>query len=133
MSGDTILIVDDHPPTLRTLAMVLRDEGYEVVSAHGGSEAYELLSTHRPRLIISDVHMPSVDGFLLCGMLRGHPDLRSLPVILCTANRVSAQEWTLAGRLGVEALLLKPIPLADLLARVSGALAEPAKTRATGR
>lgn len=133
MSGSTILIVDDHLPTLQTLAMVLRDEGYDVVSAHDGCEAYELLSAHRPQLIISDVHMPTIDGFLLCGMLREHPDLRSLPMILCTANRVSAQEWTLAGRLGVDAILLKPVPLADLLARVSGALGEPPRMSASVR
>ncbi len=122
MSGNTILLVDDHAPTLALLSRLLTDEGYQVAGARNGTEALALLTTKTADLLISDVHMPGVDGLLLCRLLREKSDTASLPIFLCTANRLSGPERKLIARLGVAEVFTKPVSIARLLAHVAQVL-----------
>lgn len=122
MNCVTILIADDHLPTLQLLARVLCDEGYTVVSAQDGSQALHLLSAHAPHLVISDVHMPFLDEFGVCREVRAHPQMSGLPVFLCTASPFSELDHTLASQLGVAGLFLKPVRIDELLQSVEGAV-----------
>ncbi len=122
LSGNTILLVDDHAPTLALLSRLLTDEGYQVAGARNGAEALTFLTTRTADLLISDVQMPGVDGLLLCRLLREKADTATLPIILCTANRLSGPERTLIVRLGVAEIFTKPIALAGFLARVAQVL-----------
>ena len=60
-----ILVVDDDVPSASLIAELLRDEGYVVAESHQGTHALEAIQQRRPRLLITDVRMPGMDGFEL--------------------------------------------------------------------
>ena len=126
MESATILLVEDHAPTLQTLMRVLTEEGYRVVGAPDALRACESMRERRPSLVISDVRMPGMDGLLLCQRLRECAETRRVPVFLYTASSVTASERRVAEQLGVSAILLKPVSLATLLDAIRAALAAAA-------
>jgi PAS domain S-box-containing protein len=68
-----ILLVDDQPSNLLTYAVILRELGENLLTAHSGREALDLLVKHEIALILLDVHMPESNGFELATMIRQHP------------------------------------------------------------
>ncbi|HMR67817.1 MAG TPA: response regulator, partial [Anaerolineae bacterium] len=62
----TILIVDDEPVTLTVLECLLQQHGYQILLAHDGSEALDLLRRRPIDLILADVAMPGLNGYQLC-------------------------------------------------------------------
>jgi len=65
-----ILVVDDDVPSASLIAELLRDEGYVVAESHQGTHALEAIQQRRPRLLITDVRMPGMDGFELARRVR---------------------------------------------------------------
>ena len=81
----TILVVDDDAFIRRPLEFILRQEGFDTVTADGGSACMEQLAAVRPDLIIMDVMMPRVDGISLCRSIRDNPDTANIKVLAITA------------------------------------------------
>ncbi len=77
-----VVVVDDDPAVAWFFAGVLRAEGMDVVESSGGQEALKLVREKRPDVIISDILMPGMDGFVLCRELSRDPALADVPVIL---------------------------------------------------
>ena len=80
-----VLAVDDSATYLQELAEVLREEGYDVVSAHSGEQALELLSVQEVDCILMDLQMPGLDGRETCLRIKGAPGVRDIPLIMLTA------------------------------------------------
>jgi CheY-like chemotaxis protein len=74
-----ILVVDDEPLILETAALILRERGYEVLTASDGFEALTALSRSLPDILISDLSMPNMSGFELLSIVRRR--FPQLPVI----------------------------------------------------
>ena len=75
----TLLLVDDEPSILNALKRLLRREGYTVLTAGGGEEALEILSTHPAQVIVSDQRMPGMSGVELLSRVRElYPDTRRI-------------------------------------------------------
>src|SRR5439155_23794643 len=70
VSSMKILMVDDDPSLVKILSFLLRDEGYEVVTATTGTEALQVLQQEWVDMVILDVMLPRVDGFELCCRVR---------------------------------------------------------------
>jgi len=119
-----VLVVDDHPPTVRLIQNALEQEGFSVISAANGAEC--LIAVHRdqPDLVILDVIMPVMDGFQTLRVLREDDHTRSLPVIILSI-RDSDQDVLKGWRIGADFYLTKPFKLDDLLAAVRRVLAPP--------
>jgi two-component system nitrogen regulation response regulator NtrX len=84
MSGEIILIVDDEESVRNTLAGVMKDEGYEVVSAASGKEGLGLLHETQPSLVLLDIAMPEMDGI---ETLRRFKEMRpEMPVVMVTGH-----------------------------------------------
>ena len=81
-----VLVVDDEPVARELLAGTLEDFGYEVVAAHNGQQALDLLRTQEISLVVSDWLMPVMDGLGLCQEIRALPEGRYVYVILLTAK-----------------------------------------------
>ena len=81
----TILVVDDEYVICDLLEAVLGDEGYMVVTAGNGEEAWSRLEEFHPDLILCDVMMPVADGRVLCHAVRADVNYRALPFILMSA------------------------------------------------
>lgn len=80
-----LLIVDDNPENLKVLGTMLRAEGYNVRAAKNGKQALTSIESSPPDLMLLDVHMPEMDGFELCRIIRANPNFNHLPIIFVSA------------------------------------------------
>ena len=111
----TILIVDDEEAFRRGLSMGLTMEGYGILEAKDGLEGSEMAAKHLPDLIITDVQMDNMNGFVMLEELRRNEATSLIPAILMTGASVNAGAWQAGG--AVE-YLEKPFSLDDLVAAV---------------
>jgi DNA-binding response OmpR family regulator len=117
-----ILVVDDEPFILRSLSYVLARAGFEVLQGRNGDQALELLREERPAVCILDVMMPRRNGYEVCEVVKGDPDLRDTHVILLTAKgQESARERGLSA--GADEYMTKPFSPSKLVERVQEILA----------
>ena len=109
-----ILVVDDEPAWLRSMAEALRKEGYQVKSAQSAAQALAVLAKYRPDLIVSDLRMPDMNGFDLLDKIKHLPKISSTPVVFFSAiDDFHAKK--VARELGAAACLLKPYDKGDLV------------------
>lgn len=122
-----ILVVDDYAPFLDMVQATLEQEGYQIWTALGGEQALNLLLDHYhqldriPDLIISDIMMPGMDGYVFYDQVRENPFLNHIPFIFLTAKRQD-EDIRQGKELGVDDYLCKPCTDKDLLAAVRGKL-----------
>ena len=116
----TILVVDDEPATRRFLARTLLSAGHEVREAADGTEGLRLAAAERFDLVISDIVMPTMDGFEFVRRLRTLP--LCPPVIVCTAGHLRRQAAEFAQSGGVASILHRPAPPAEVLRTVDRVL-----------
>lgn len=122
--GDALLVVEDSPTQAFKLKRFLKESGFVVEVARHGVEGLEMARTLRPRLILSDVSMPHMDGFGLCRALKQDPQLRAIPIMLLTA--LTNPEEILEGlSSGADNYLTKPWEPTSLMARIQALLAIP--------
>ena len=86
MTGKRVLIVDDEVHIVHVVSIKLRNNGYEVISADNGAEAYELACKEKPDIIVSDFQMPVMSGLELVEKLRECDTTQDIPVIMLTAR-----------------------------------------------
>jgi len=110
-----ILVVDDEEDLRDLVATALRQQGFEVVVADNGIDAYNLAKSTSPDLVISDVMMYTGSGFILHEFLKRDDRTASIPLILMTGNAQTAGAW---GSDPEVEYLEKPFPVDDLLAIV---------------
>ena len=91
-SSNLILVVEDDIDTRIMLRRQLEKEGWQIIEAENGRKALEILNTHKPELIVSDLMMPEMDGFELVHELRQQKQWRSLPVVVLTAKELTEIE-----------------------------------------
>lgn len=110
-----IVVVEDNPDLQRYLTTSLSPH-YRVQVAANGREGLALIEQVMPDLVISDVMMPEMDGFEMCGLLKSRLAISHIPVILLTAR--STSEDRVAGlNTGADDYLTKPFLQKELLAR----------------
>lgn len=117
-----VLIVDDEPAMLRLyeLEMAGWDMDLELVKAGDGFEALLKIGQHRPDLLITDLHMPGMDGFRMINSLRSGAEYGNIQIVVVSGIEPSAIE---AMALPPDILILpKPVPFARLRAAVEAAL-----------
>ncbi len=85
IASQRILVADDEGCIVDLLSTLLDEEGFQVMKAYDGEEAWELARRNPPDLVISDVGMPRLDGLGLLRRLRRAPVLSQTPVILMSA------------------------------------------------
>lgn len=116
--SDLVLVIDDDQTLLDLLAEHLGKAGYRAVTAAGGVKGLQAFYEHHPDLVILDVMMPKMDGWVVCQRLR---EISDVPVILLTAKAEESDR--LRGfRLGVDDYVVKPFSFAELVARVGAIL-----------
>ena len=113
-----ILIVDDEPSILATMAPLLRGRGYEVSTATTGHAALDGVDRQPPQLIILDLGLPDMDGVEVCRRLR---EGRAIPILVLSA-RGAEQDKVAALDAGADDYVTKPFGAEELLARVRVAL-----------
>ena len=113
-----ILVVDDDPPSVKMTAFLLREEGYEVLTADNGRKALELVQSEAPDLVIMDVMMPHIDGLEVTRRIRQTMDV---PIIILSAKGETADK-VMGLEVGADDYLAKPFEPSELIARVKAVL-----------
>jgi len=113
-----VLVVDDEPNILATLAPMLRARGYEVSTAMNGRGALEAVERENPDLIVLDLGLPDMDGVEVCRLVR---DGRATPILVLSA-RGAETDKVRALDAGADDYVTKPFGPEELLARVRVAL-----------
>lgn len=117
-----ILLVEDDTDTRAALAMLFELEGFEVITAADGEEAYLRAVTECPDLIITDINMPKVNGLDLIRLVRSDGRVQGIPIVAMSA--VEKQYLNRAIELGAIAVAQKPLEFdhfISLVARVVSA------------
>jgi len=116
--GARILIVDDEPNILGTVAPLLRARGYEVFSAMSGRAGLESLERDKPDLIVLDLGLPDMDGVEVCRQIR---ETLNVPILVLSARGAEGDK---VGALdaGADDYVTKPFGAEELLARIRASL-----------
>jgi two-component system, OmpR family, response regulator len=114
-----LLVVDDEPNIIDLLSTSLRFAGFEVVTAMTGGEAVKAADQYRPDLVLLDVMLPDVDGFVVLRRLREGRD--HLPVLFLTARDANDDKVT-GLTLGGDDYVTKPFSLEEVVARIRAVL-----------
>lgn len=122
-----ILVVDDHAVNRELVVTLVRHRGHEPFEAGDGAEALELVRRHRPDLVVSDILMPTMDGFEFVRQLRADPRIESTEVIFYTAHYREREAQNLARSCGVSRVLTKPAEPEDILRALDDALSHAAR------
>ncbi len=113
-----ILVVDDEKRMIDFIRMNLELEGYQVLEAHNGLEALEMIRTQLPDLVLLDVMMPELDGFETLKMLR---EFSNVPVIMLTAKG-EEDDKVYGLELGADDYITKPFGSRELSSRIRAVL-----------
>ncbi|VAX37429.1 sigma-54 dependent DNA-binding response regulator [hydrothermal vent metagenome] len=129
-TGQRILLIEDDREISSTIFGVLDASGYNVVAASNGIEGKELIESHDPELIITDMMMPKMGGFPVLEHLQtlDNPP----PVIMITANE-GGRHKAYAEMLGVSAYLKKPFAMDIMLETIENILSSDSKPKTTKR
>ncbi|HEX7343372.1 MAG TPA: sigma-54 dependent transcriptional regulator [bacterium] len=114
-----ILIADDDPQILDLLGNIFAEQGYGISRARGGSTAWQTLRSDAVDLLLTDLKMPDLDGFVL--LERCQRDFPDLPVLVITSSQ-SVQDAVKAIRQGALDYVQKPFQIEELLLTVQNAL-----------
>jgi DNA-binding response OmpR family regulator len=116
-AATNILVIDDDPDILATVAFALEQVGYEVSTANNGEAGLTLAYQTRPSLMVVDMMMPKRSGFLVIESLRKDYS-EPIKIIMMTANEGERHE-SYADLLGVDTYLHKPFSMELLVQRVN--------------
>jgi two-component system chemotaxis response regulator CheY len=113
-----ILAVDDSASMRQMVLFTLQGAGYEVLQACDGVEALDMARTSTVDLVLTDVHMPRMDGITLVRELRTLPNYKFVPMLILTTE--SSQERKMDGKsAGATGWIVKPFNPPQLLATVA--------------
>ena len=121
MSDRTVLVVDDEIHIVHVVAIKLRNNGYEVISADNGAEALELAIRDKPDIIVTDYQMPVMTGLELVDNLRRHEETKDTPVIMLTARSFAISREQ-QDELKISGCLSKPFSPKELLGNIEDIL-----------
>lgn len=103
-----VLLVDDNPANLYLLERILKSSGLDVVSAPNGKAALAAARSDPPDIIISDILMPVMDGYMLCREWKADEALGNIPFVFYTATYTEPKDEEFALNLGADRFLIKP-------------------------
>jgi two-component system, OmpR family, alkaline phosphatase synthesis response regulator PhoP len=113
----TILIVEDEADIAQLVKLYLEKEGFHPCIAKTGTEAYKLVASEHPDMMILDLMLPETNGLEVCKTLRNKPETALLPIIMLTAK--SEESDTIVGlELGADDYVTKPFSPKALVTRV---------------
>jgi two-component system phosphate regulon response regulator PhoB len=121
MTKETILVVDDEEDILELVRFTLSREGFTILCAASGEEAWDLLKTQRVHLLVLDLMLPGMDGLALARQIKSEPSTQAVPIVMLSAKGEEADIVT-GLELGADDYITKPFSPRVLTARVRAVL-----------
>ena len=119
-----ILLVDDNDQNSYLLQVLLEGHGFVVETAHNGEDALKKARKKKPDLVVSDILMPVMDGFVLCREWHANADLSVIPFIFYTATYTDIKDERFAMILGAVRFIVKPQEPDTFIKIIDNVLAE---------
>ncbi|WP_424357928.1 response regulator transcription factor [Methanocella sp. MCL-LM] len=131
--ANKIMIVDDEPDVVDLVKIVLKSEGYEVVTANSGKEALDKIGNELPDLVLLDIMMPQMDGWEVYNHIKSNSKTKDIPVAMLTAKSQSIDKMIGLHVVQVDDYITKPFGRAELLERVKKILSEKGRLQPPAR
>lgn len=112
-----VLVADDDENIINIIRYSLDSDQFEVLEAANGKEALGMVFTRSPDILILDIMMPEMDGYVVCEELRKHDSTKNLPIIILSA-KASVDDKVKAMGLGIDDYMVKPFDPRELEARI---------------
>jgi len=125
MTEKKVLVVDDEIHIVHVVAIKLRNNGFQVITAANGAEAFELVCEEKPDIIVTDFQMPVMTGLELVEKLRDNEQTRDIPVIMLTARGFAVADERKED-LQISQFLSKPFSPKELLRSIEDILHQKA-------
>ncbi len=125
MEAKKILVVDDEIHIVHVVAIKLRNNGYEVITAANGAEAFDLACSEKPDVVVTDLQMPVMTGLELVEKIRQNQEIKDIPVILLTARNFAIEDKQQED-LRISDCLSKPFSPKELLRSIQDILYQSA-------
>ena len=119
MNQKTILVVDDEPQLTEMLKTRLEANSYKVIRAHDGTECLVKAQEDPPDIILLDIKMQKMDGYMALRRLRQDERTKKIPVIMLTAYEHMKDLFAVEG---ISDFIIKPFNHQDLLKRIAQVL-----------
>ena len=129
MATKKVLVADDEVHIIHVVAIKLRNNGYGVITADNGAEAFALACEEKPDIVVTDYQMPRMTGLELVERLRQCEQTKDIPVIMLTARNfaISQQQQE---ELQISECISKPFSPRELLANIEDVLHQQAVNQA---
>ncbi|MDF7819765.1 response regulator [Runella sp. MFBS21] len=113
-----ILIVDDEPNILMSLEFLMKKEGYRVFIARDGEEAFDIIRSEVPDVVLLDIMMPKVNGYEVCTFIKTSPMYQHIKVVFMSSKsrEIDLQKGY---ELGADLYIPKPFSTRDMVSKVN--------------
>jgi len=122
MAKAKILIVDDSKAMVDALVELLASKGYVVVTVATGSDALSAAQREKPDLILLDIAIPGLDGFMVGGKLKQDETTKDIPIIMLTAHAGHEEQLRAVEEAGAADFVAKPFRVDVLMEKIEGVL-----------
>lgn len=123
MDKKKILVIDDEPDFLEIIKVRLEANDYSVVAISDAKEVLQTAEKELPDIILLDIVMPNMDGYLVCEQLKQGEITRNIPIILLTGKDLEPRGINeRCTELGAEDFLIKPVDTQELLGKIEKVL-----------
>ena len=119
MESPKILIADDEPEVLRVMGKKLKAEGYRVITALDGLEAWAKIRSEQPDVILLDLTMPGLDGFEVLEKLRAQPSAKKWQPVIIVSAREELEDMKKGFSLEADHYITKPCQMEDILKAIA--------------
>ncbi|WP_027340656.1 response regulator [Halonatronum saccharophilum] len=116
-----ILLVEDSKNIIRVLKICLQGAGYEVEVVSNGIDAVDMAFQWKPDLILLDIKLPKMNGFLVCETLKEDELIKEIPIIMLSA-KAEEEDIKRAYELGAQDYIIKPVEPKKLLNKIESYL-----------
>lgn len=118
----TVLVVEDNPLNMKLTTDLLELHGFTVLQATDGDMALELAKTHRPALVLLDIHLPGMDGVEVFQKLKAGAGTQGAKIVALTASALKEEEERIRA-LGFDQFIAKPINTRQFIPTIRQVLA----------
>jgi len=112
-----ILVIDDQLEIRELVDVTLRGTEFDVLKASGGKEGIQIAKEQKPHIILLDIIMPKIDGYMTCKILKRNPTTKDIPVIFLTARKTK-EDIQKSMKVGGSDYIMKPFDPSDLMTRL---------------
>ncbi len=115
----TILVVEDNKDVSFVICETLRSYiGCRIISAEDGKECLEMVKKESPDVILLDIHMPKMNGFEVCTILKKNKQTKHIPIIFLTATAADLKSRIRGLEIGADDYIVQPVDNLELITRV---------------